>query len=73
MPQMSREEVARRRNLGVEQVERLQRQRGLGTDAIATLGERTLRRLLLRLEYRRWPVCLPASQWTAARCLARRA
>jgi hypothetical protein len=48
---MSREEVARRRNLGVEQVERLQRQRGLGTDAIATLGERTLRRLLLRLEY----------------------
>ncbi len=51
MPQMSREEAARRRHLEVAQVERLQKQRGLGTDAIASLGEATLRRLLLRLEY----------------------
>ncbi|MGH9309506.1 MAG: WD40/YVTN/BNR-like repeat-containing protein [Vicinamibacterales bacterium] len=51
MAQMSREEAARRRNLEVEQVERLQKQRGLTTDAIASLGENTLRRQLLRLEY----------------------
>lgn len=50
-PQISREEAARRRGLAVEQVQRLQRQRGLTAAAVASVSDRALQRLLIRLEY----------------------
>lgn len=51
MAEQDPREVARKRGLSVEQVDRLQQRRGLTTDAIASIGERTLQRLLLRLEH----------------------
>jgi hypothetical protein len=48
--EQSRENVARSRGLRVEQLDLLRQRRGLTTQAIAAIGDRTLRRLLLRLE-----------------------